>query len=283
MSKVLMQLKKQSYDLNAYVQVVAGDMYDTTASFTRRKRAKITRNGTALTGTCNGIKSNCNTYDDLTLTMDQKLEVNEKYADCDFSRLTTAERKALFTEFVKDWTEMELTGIYSLIGGTDLTEAIAAETSIVNFYDEVLFGVKRMLTNGYRREDLIIVINESAAIDLDALDLACCDMGVRTNDNKSTLAKKLRVRQVIELPANVISGVDDASTLTPETTVKFRIYAYEETKYGVSCKLGIDIRELSGDEMGQQIIGKENYGFSIFNADDSEVHAFEAVEETPEA
>lgn len=278
----LMQLKKQSFDLNAFVQVVAGDMYDlTTNTFRRRKRAKITRNGTPLTGTCNGIKSNCNTFDEMTLTMDQTLEVNEKYTDCNFMSLSTEERRALFTEFVKDWTEDELTGIYALIGGTDLTADIDANTDLVNFYDEIIFGIARMLSNGYRKENLMIIINEESALGLDALDLSCCDLAVRTSDPKSVMAQKLKVRQVIELPSNVISGVDDPADLTPETTVKFRIYAYEETKYGTACKMGVDVRQLSGDEIGQQIIGKQNYGFSIFNADNSEVHAFEAVTLAP--
>lgn len=281
------QYKKRTYDLSSYVQITDGNLYDNTVTFRRRKRAQINVNQSALSGTCNGIKANCNSFEDLTLTIDQKISVNEKYTDCDFSSMSTAERKNLFTEFVKDWTEAELRMVFTLMKGTDITDELEADTTVTNIYDEIVTGVGDLMDQGYRSDDIVLVLNQRYHLEMKKLDLACCDMAVRTGDQKSTLAQALEIKQAISIPADVISGNTVANggeyDGTAETTIKFRMYAYSETKFGASCKRGIDVRSLSGDEVGEQIIGDELIGFSQFNTLNSEVHAYMKVTEAPEA
>ncbi len=239
-------------------------------------RDKITYNDGTV-ASCNGVPLTCNSATELEVPANEKIEFNETYNDCAFHELkgdmnTTA---SITNDIALSWVEKEATYAYSNFTGTDITAGLEADTSLVNAYDELVYGIRQLMSNGYNSRDMIIALDEQFLYDFKALDLACCDLGRVTSDEKSTMAGKLSVKEVVAVPREILSGNFGGGALTPATTIKFRIYVKDLALLNTYCERGPLLTEATGENVGGvQAFGSEKIGFGMFDDINAEVHAF---------
>lgn len=275
MQRFVKDYKQNHVDLSTLFNTkFMNDNAQTTTMLFRDK--VVMRKGTGdFTAVCNGIPLTCNAGSRQDVTADYPLGVNEVFNDCDYRELSASEQQDQIQVVSEEWVVQEATFGYNNMTGTDLTPEMDLLT-FANGYEEIAYAVKALVKNGYSKKDMIIALDENFATDLSSLDYACCDLSARLSDPKSTLAKKLGVIQAVEVPTEVLSGVIDGTPLTPETTIKFRVYIRELNSLHVWCKDDLIMENISTDELSKapRVYGKELLGALSIDSDDSEVHAF---------
>ena len=294
-SGMIPELKRMTVNLDLLFNTKARNKNGQTTSFQTRIAAKINR-GSGAIASCNGIPINCNAADIFEITAQDPFSVNEIFHDCSFKDLTPEEIMSIYTATTAEMAVYEATYGYSkqtpLI--TDITAEMAADTTITTTTDEIVYAIKKLTTNGYSRRDLIVALDEGIATEFAMQDLECCDYGIQSRDPqevRTNLAKKLGVMAVVDVPTSVLSGHfefkengTNETPLTPETTVKFRVYVKDYSMLTDYCKDEIIMRDVTDKGYAgnvTQIIGAEYLGFGVYDTNNSGVFAYMAEPAAP--
>jgi hypothetical protein len=263
-------LKRRTINLDLLFNTKVKKKNQQSTTFMIRDKVKINK-GTDFDGDgfdCNGIPLNCNAGTNTVFTANYPIGVNEIFTDCDYKEVETEAKAEQFQIAAEDWALTEGTYGYSLFTGKDITEQVTDLT----LYDQLIAGVDELLDNGYNKKDIIIVIAEKLENKFTSLNLACCDMAVKTSDSKSTLSAALGVKAVVGLPQAIING---SST----QDIAFRVYIHEYHTLFDYCVDPLEIEYYKGESVrGTRIWGKEQAGGGEIDPGNSEVHAFFAVE-----
>lgn len=276
--KYVNKMKRKFIDMDALFNTKQRNKNVQATTFMIRNSVKI-NSGTDdfASATCNGVPMTCNAGEEVTITATYPIGVNEIFADCEYKEVSAEAQTEIFQVTTEEWAVEEATYAYSTITGTDVTSEIIA-TNPINIYDEIVEALKIMVGRKYSKKDMIIVMDEFYSMDLDKLDLACCDLGVKTSDAKSTMARKLGVKQVYETTSDILNGNLEGATLLDSEKVKFRIYVPELHPFFDYCKTPLNTHDYSGEQHQDvtRIYGKELIGAGELEAGDSEVHVFYA-------
>lgn len=268
------EMKRRTVNLDLLFNTKSKNKDVQATSFHSRASVTIKKGTSAFSSvTCNGVPMTCNTGNDVVITANYPLGANEVFADCSFKDVSAEAKADVLSDTVERWALTEATYGYSVITGTDVT---SSAVTIPNLYEKMALLIKTLTDKGYRKQDIIVAIEEGAALDLAASDLSCCDLSVRTSDEKSTTARKLGIKEVVEMPADVISGNISGAVLTPQTTILMRAYVPELHPLLDYCKEDLRIEEFSSEENSNdvRIFGKEYLGAGELEAGDSEAHTF---------
>lgn len=274
--KYVPEMKRRTVNLDLLFNTKMKNKDTQATAFHVRNTVAIKKGNTAFASvTCNGVPMTCNAGTDVTITANYPMGANEVFADCSFMDVSDEAKADIVAATVENWALTEATFAYSTFTGTDLTTEVIA-LNAANTYEEIAYLVKQLTSRGYAKKDIIVAIEEGVGIDLAALDLGCCDLAVKTSDEKSVAAKKLGIKEIVEVPADVLSGNITGAVLTPATTIKIRAYVPELHPLLDYCKKDLRIEEFSSDENSNdvRIYGKEYLGAGEIQAGDSEVHAF---------
>lgn len=274
--KYVNNLKRKVVNLDLLFNTKQKEKDVKATSFMIRNSVKI-NSGTDdfATASCNGVPMTCNAGEEVTITATYPIGVNEIFADCEYKEVSAEAQTEIFQVTTEEWAIEEATYAYSTITGTDITAEIAA-TNPVNIYDEIIEALKVMVNRKYSKKDMIVVLDEIYSLELDKMDLSCCDLAVKTSDAKSTMAKKLGVKEVVEVTSDVLNGNLEGVELLDTEKVKFRIYVPELHPVLDYCKTPLNTHDYSGEQHQgvTRIYGKELIGAGEIQAGDSEVHMY---------
>lgn len=231
---------------------------------------------------CGGVTQTCSGIETLEVTASQPITANDLIKDCALKDVGSSLLSKKFDGTLKRWGNTELQWCYEQFTGTDYTTELQAYLTAnpdASIYDEINFVLKAMIKGqDLPKQDLIIVVNEDVASDLAAMDLMVGDLSVRNQDQNAmlkTAANKFMVKDVVSVPAHILSGHQPAGDTD---NVRFRIYIYDYTRPHLYCPTPLVAETYSSDKHSNasRIFGKEYIGFGMYDAIQAEYHVFYA-------
>lgn len=264
----LMEIKKTNFNLDLVANTNDRDTNSKISRFSIGKATTINKGASAV-GACGEVPVNCDSHDVKEVIADYQLSANHIYDDCacdiDESTITHS-----LNATASEWAKIQGTYFFSKINPKlqDKTADIVGNVNYINIKEEILAGVKYLVkTSKIAMSELVVVVGSDAYFELMALEIACCDYQMATEETNKVLGLKLGVKRIVMVPDDILSGNINGTVLDEENTIRFSIYPQTWAPFKEFCTIELDMREtMSKDYIGSipQLGGRGLIGADFF-------------------